>query len=110
MIEGVKIQITTEELHSHILKKIDYHKEKHLFYKNQAEGLEKGVEEDPHGSGSNLSNYSNNPLDSLKNSAKKHQQRVDYFRFIADHLVPKETYELTENDLIKLEVISGSFF
>lgn len=110
MIEGIKIQITTEELHAHILKKINHHKEKHLFYKNQADSLEKGVEADSHGSGSNLSNMSNNPLDSLRNSAKKHQQRVEYFRFIADHLVPKETYELTENDLTKLEIISGMYF
>ncbi len=109
MIEGIKIRISSEELKQHLAGKAKLHKEKASFYEAQVSNLEKGADENQVG-GSNLYNASNNPIDSLKNSAKKHQQRVDYFEFLVKYIVSNEEYELTESDLTKLEVISGMYF
>lgn len=107
MIQGVKIQISSEELKKHLLDKVTHHKEKADFYNAQVSNLEKGADE--HTVGGSLYNASNNPVQSLKESGKKHQAKSEYFQFIADHLVP-DTYELTEQDLTKLEIISGGMF
>lgn len=98
MIKGITIHIGTDELKEHLLKKVQYHQDKAVFYKNQVGALE--------GSKEDLSSGSNNPVDSLANSAKKHIGKSEYYQFIVDHLVPGETYELSENDLTRLEIIS----
>lgn len=108
MIQGIKIQISSKELKTHLNDKVKLHKEKEAFYNAQVKNLEKGVEQNVVDE-SLYNNASNNPVSTLQQSAKKHKQRAEFFQFIADHLV-NEDYELTESDLTKLEIISGMYF
>ena len=108
MIQGVKIQISSEELKQHVLSKVKLHEEKATFYTNRVTDLEKGVEEDK--VDGSLYNSSNNPVNSLKQSGRQHKEKAQYFKFIADHIINDETYELTENDLTRLEIIGGMYF
>jgi hypothetical protein len=97
VIEGVKIQISTSELREHLLKRVVYHHEKRLFYEAQAQQLRDG------GVGTSLA--SNDPTQSLQRSAQEHGNKEGLFKFMTDHLVLNETYQLSEQDLTRLEII-----
>jgi hypothetical protein len=49
---------------------------------------------------------SNDPVGSLQESANRHGEREAFLTFMAEHIVPDETYRLTEQDLIRLEIVS----
>jgi hypothetical protein len=102
MIEGIKIQMTTEKLHAHLKKRIDYHNTKAAFYKEQVEKLRAGGVSENH-------NVSNDPTRSLMASAEDHLGRAGLFGVLAEHLVPNETYLLGDHDLTRLELISRHF-
>jgi hypothetical protein len=101
-VEGIKIAMTTEKLLSHLQKRIDYHKTKSAFYKEQVEKLREGGVKENMG-------VSNDPTRSLLNSAEEHTGRADLFSVLAEHLIPNETYILGDHDLTRLELISRHF-
>ena len=101
MIEGIKIQLKTEELQHHLSDKVKYHMDKNIFYEDQVETLKSG--------GVKSEAVTNDPVSSLEQSAKKHKGKAEYFQFIVDHLIANETYQLSETDLTKLEIISYYF-
>lgn len=104
MIEGIKIDMTTDELRKHVEERAAFHGKKADWYASRAADLQGGIAE--HG---NLSNHSNDPVSSLVNSSKTHQERATFFKVIADHLVPDETYRLSQQDLAQLELFSRYF-
>ena len=53
------------------------------------------------GRGSGLPSAAN----SLKQDYERHNDRVVLFKFMAEHIIPNETFILDENDLRKLEVL-----
>jgi hypothetical protein len=97
MIEGLKIDVSADELTSHLNERVEYHKAKREFYEKQVQGLRDG------GVGQGM--QSNDPVSSLQGSAKSHGDREGLFRFLADHVVTDETYRLSEQDLTRLEII-----
>ena len=101
MIDGIKIQLKSEELKQHLLDKVKYHQNKNSFYEDQVNALKSG--------GIKSEAVTNDPVSSLEQSAKKHKGKAEYFQFLADHLVADEIYQLSENDLTKLEIISYYF-
>lgn len=101
MIEGLKIDVTSEELKAHLDERVKYHREKADWYASQIDALRSGGLE--HGRGSN------DPLASLDISLKAHRDKVSYFGFLAQHLVIGETYRLSQDDLAAIEVASRYF-
>ena len=101
-IEGIKIQMTTEKLLAHLTKRIDYHRTKAAFYKEQVEKLREGGVKENMG-------VSNDPTRSLLNSAEEHLGRAGLFSVLAEHLIPDATYILGDHDLTRLELISRHF-
>lgn len=97
MIEGLKIDVTRDELLEHLNARRSYHRERREFYETQTSQLVAGGIRD--------TLASNDPTQSLANSAKQHGQKEGLFGFIADHLIEGETYRLTEQDLTRLEII-----
>lgn len=98
MIEGLKIQIDSDELEAHLNMRVEYHEKKMTFYDEQVRSLRAG--------GVAAGHQSNDPVHSLEGSAKQHRDRASFFRFMADHLIPNETYQLDESDLGRLEIAS----
>ena len=100
MIEGVKLNISSDELKKKILERVEYHRQKFEFYSKKVEELEpvKGEMES-----------SSNAFTDLKNKADNHQARMEFFQFLADHIIPKEIYRLQTQDLTNLEFISRYF-
>jgi hypothetical protein len=100
MIEGLKIDVTSGELDGHLRERSAYHGDKARGYGSQVENL-RGLQ-----AGDTSQNYSNEPTHNLAQSADAHRKRAAFFLFLADHLVPNETYRLTERDLEQLELYS----
>jgi hypothetical protein len=104
MIEGVKIDISTDELKDHLSERASYHQEKQAFYEGQVESLKAG-----HVGEMDKGAISNDPVSQLEGSARRHKETAALFQFISDHLVPNEVYRLEERDLTRLEVLSRYF-
>ena len=85
-----------------MLKRAEHHEERSRFYANQVESLRKG--------GARFANVTNDPISSLEGSAASHTRKASYFRFMAEHVIPDETYRLEESDLAKLELVAGYGF
>jgi len=101
MIQGLLIELKTDELKQHIVGRADYHKKKAEWYEAQIKNLKQGGLEETHAS--------NDPVSSLERSHHDHREKYGYFMFMAEHLIPDETYRLTEHDLSKLEFVSRYF-
>lgn len=102
MIQGLKFDVTTDELAGHLQAKITHHEERVAFYTDKAKALDRG--------GAEAANFSGgDPVRALQQKAGEHQNRVDLFRFIREHLIPNETYRLDEQDLLKLEIVSRGY-
>ena len=98
MIEGLFIELASSELKQHLAERAKYHKDRSKWYAEQIATLRAGLQ---------ASNISNNPIDSLERSAKRHKERFAYFTFMAEHLIPDETYRLSENDLNRIELVDA---
>jgi len=100
VIEGLKLDFTTDELAEHLSKRVDHHLERAEFYDKQAKALVTG--------GAEAQQYTNgDPVQSLRDSLAKHRNRAALLGVMRDHLVPGETYRLHEDDLLKIEILSG---
>ncbi len=99
MVNGITLHLKTEELKELLGEQIKKHKEKAALYKEKVASLEAiGVDA--------LGNYSNNPIETVEKSMNKHLGKAEYYQFLVDHLVPNETYEMSESDLTHLGIIT----
>jgi hypothetical protein len=98
VIEGLRIEIGSAEIQEHLRERASYHRERRRFYERQVASLREG--------GLRAGRVSNDPVGSLQESANRHGEREAFLRFMAEHIVPNETYRLTEQDLIRLEIVS----
>src|SRR5687767_11848511 len=101
MIEGLKIDVTSEELKTHLDERAKYHRQKADWYSSQVESLRSG------GLGQNRG--SNDPIGSLEASLAAHRDKASYFAFLAQHLIAGEAYRLSQEDLAAIEVASRYF-
>lgn len=108
MIDGLKLQISSDELKALSMSRADYHSKKSQWFEGKAKelGPELGEMNDR---APDIQKYSSNNragvLEELETKARHHKDRSTYFRFMAEHVVPNETYSLAKEDLSQLEVI-----
>jgi hypothetical protein len=102
MITGFRIDVSSDEVKEHALKRASYHEERASFYAGQVRSLRDG--------GARPANVTNDPISSLEASAVRHQSKAEYFKFMAAHIIPDETYRLEESDLGRLEFVAGYGF
>ena len=100
MIEGLHIDIGSRELGQHLELRAEHHAAKARAYEQQAASVREL------GAGAGNLGQSNDPSSSLAQSAATHAARASFFLFIAGHIVPNETYRLSEADLIRIEIAS----
>ena len=101
MIEGLKLEFSSGDLKNHLLNRRNYHSEKAIWYKGQVESLQKG--------GMRPEAVTNDPLIGLERTMQDHKQKAEFFSVLRAHVIPDETYILSENDLARLEFISRFF-
>ena len=108
-IQGLKLSMTSDELKTTMLKRIEYHQEKADWLGTEMKRL--GPElakfaDDAQAQGKfGTSNRIGGVEDNFKAEFARHTDKVTLFRFMAEHVIPNETYILDENDLRKLEVL-----
>jgi len=98
MIEGLKIDLSSDELMKHLAKRADHHKERATWYQSRAKELNAAIPAE--------TNVTGDPVQNLRQHAETHKRRHTFFRLLADHIIPNETYRLTEGDLANLEFYS----
>lgn len=99
MIEGLKIDVPSDELQKHLEERAQHHREKADWYQSQRDALVAGGERQQQG-------VTNDPVSSLEASTRSHRDRSAFFAFLADHVVLDEMYRLPESDLTRLELVS----
>lgn len=98
MVEGLKFQMTSEELRDHLIARVKHHVSRREFYTTKADELERGKAE---GMG-----YSNgDPVRSLREKCDEHDRQVKLFTWMHDHVAPDESYQLDDKDLQRLEIL-----
>jgi hypothetical protein len=89
MIDGLKLTITGEELHSLLERRIDGHRRSADGWKREQERTpEQATDDEPL-----------LPDHMCENEAERHEWRADVLEFLRDHIDAKETYRLGEGDL-----------
>jgi hypothetical protein len=97
MIQGIQIDLSSEELQRHLSERAEYHADKATMYADQVQALRR--------EGVGQTAQSNDPVHSLQQSERHHRNRAELFGFIADRIIPNETYRVSESDLTRLELI-----
>ena len=100
MIEGLQIDISSEELKVHLAERAKYHRERAEWYNAQATSLRDGLR---------ITHVTNDPVISLEDSTKRHQDNSAYFSFMAEHIIEDEIYRLPQDDLGRIELASRYF-
>lgn len=104
MIEGFKLDFTSDQLREHIQKRYLYHVEQEAFYKRQLNDRLRHVREnksDP----IVFASIIENPTEFLASRHKNHFAKCEMFIMMRDHSIPGETYRLLPEDLVLLELI-----
>lgn len=102
MIDGLWIEMSSDKLKGLFNTRVGYHRDKAAWYKKQADQLSEQVEE--------ASAFtSNNPTQSLRASQKSHEDKAAFFAVLADNIIPNETYRLSEQNCIRIELYAQYF-
>lgn len=108
-IQGIKLQMGTDEFKKICEDRIKFHQEKATWADGEVKRLEPETEKfrgEAQAMGkSGRSNNVKAALDNFKNEFARHNDKATLFKFMLEHAVPSETYILDENDLRKLEVL-----
>jgi hypothetical protein len=114
MIEGLKYHFKSSELADHMRGRAEYHDkragEKEAALPDMKAALEKIKAHSPAKNVQHMSKVSNSyhvgdPDEDLEADIRDHKNKAMVFRTLADHVVPSETYVLTESDLRRLEIL-----
>lgn len=100
MIEGLKFDISADEMKAHLTSRMKHHDERVEFYSKQAAALESGRAEGMNYTGGD-------PVRALRDKQVEHTRKVSLFDFLREHLVKGEVYRLDESELAKLEFIES---
>lgn len=110
MINGLQVDVQSEELKKIIKSRVDYHLAKVAAYEQQAERLKtsiKDVEEDvEYGKVSGGTDM----VSSMAKQAKEHKDKAIHFQFMLDHVILNDTYRLGQQDLALLGIAGRNFY
>ena len=102
MIDGFRLDVTTEELVAHLDRRVAYHRgltEECTSRLRQLEALEEGAfDDDDHFDTCNSSR-----IQGVERRMARHRNREAFLQFARMHVVATEVYRLSENDLRLLE-------
>lgn len=95
MIEGLQVEMSSEYLVKHLNTRGKYHKDRSSWYAGQVRNLSSG--------GLMPEAVSVDPINAMERKKKEHKDKAGYFYLLAEHIIPNETYRLTDTDLARLE-------
>jgi hypothetical protein len=105
-IKDLRLVITSAELKDLVEARARYHTDRVELLKAEVTRMGELLDDmDEEASLAGKFSNSGSTVNSLKSKLKKHRDQATYFTFFAAHIVPNETYELTQHDLATLEVV-----
>lgn len=116
MIQGLRYHFTTVELTKHMTDRADYHAKRAAEKETALPGIRDALEKIKANAEaqqvSQMSKMSNSyhmgePDKDLETDIRNHKNKALVFHTLALHLVQNETYDLSEADLIRLEILSN---
>ena len=99
MIEGLKIRCSGVELYAILDALVVKHGGKAKVYEEGIDHLNQAKEFGDR-------NVSGDPIGGMKAKVVEHQNKVEMFTFLRDHVMRDEEYILTQNDMYTLEIMS----
>lgn len=111
MIEGIKLDISTDELRAHLTARSEHHAARREHYLAEYKRKTQSVisAEELMDSDEGFASTSNSIRSDDMGYAKHHRAKASFFKFVAQYLIPSETYRLSESDLAKFELAAGMF-
>lgn len=104
MIEGLQLDVTANELTERLEGRIAHHRSRATAYEAQLGKLAE-VQTDGDDDDDPIRRFRDgSPREGLERKLRTHRDRATYLTFLRDHIVPKETYRLDEDDLETLEI------
>ncbi len=104
MIEGLKVRISSQDLRDLLSVRVMHHTERAAFYRESMERFVAGTQGDamPQMTGGN-------PIDGMRTKEGEHTNLAAQFKFIHDHIVTDDFYQLSDDDLFKLEILKRRY-
>jgi hypothetical protein len=102
MIDGFRIDVTAEELVTHLDARVQHHRERTQDCEAKVRQLQ-ALEPDPHEEEEPFDMCAASRLQGLERLAARHRSREVFLMFARNHVVGTEIYRLTEGDLRLLE-------
>jgi len=120
IIEGLMVDVPGQELIEHCKKRADWHEDKRkdfakklaIYHRTKADLAEKGkTERDEMAEELDVANFKGNVSpDTLQRNATLHKERMEFFTYLAAHLLKDCTYRLEMKELSSLEAIDGDYY
>jgi len=102
MIEGIVVRMDSEELKAHLLKRLEHHTQRAKFYEQECKKFKAEAEDAEIRQGQATFTQTHK---AMEESASTHKRAIRWFRFVADHLIPDETYHLDTKALNEIEAV-----
>lgn len=113
MVEELKLQIPSTELKTLLEGRMRYHAHKAEVLEAEMKRLGDvmdDLDEEAEQIGKYSNSNSNDPVKTLRSKAKVHRDKATYFKFFSEHLIQNETYVLTQNNLMTIEVVGSNTY
>ena len=104
MVEGLKVELTADELTRLLEARIAHHREVAADCDTRRVRLQAVITPDPNDTEEQLAAAWPPYLDNLERRAERHRDRAGALQFLRDHLVAHEIYRLGESDLEMLQL------
>lgn len=104
MIEGLVVEVKTDDLREHLRVRLAHHTSRAEFYAKQEKEFRENAEDAHIRMGQNTHIQTHN---ALKESKVRHEKSAQFFKFWVEHIILDETYRFGIDDLRTLEFIDS---
>ncbi len=104
MIEGLKVELTADELGRLLERRVEHHREVAADCDSRRIRLRTVTTPNPDDTEEQLAAAWPPYLENLERRAERHRDRADALQFLREHLVAHEIYRLGEDDLETLQI------
>lgn len=105
MVKGLIYELTTEQFRFELQEQTKFHEQKVQAYKEEEKNeLARRMTTGEDGARHKMSSYSD-PLEDIRSKIREHNFRAASLMFRMKYIIPKEVYQLTDDELVKLGFI-----
>jgi hypothetical protein len=109
MIQGLQIDVQSDELIKILTERLEHHQSKAKTYADKAKELGAqiaAIEEDME-----IGKVSGGtPVEQLQRKAREHTDQANWYEFMIKHVVQKDVYRLDQRDLQRLGIAVGHHY